>query len=84
MNIVSNFPREVIVEVDKGIKLIITGYYTKSEPEVGLTSSFDIDQIESMDKDLYEIFDWVSANSNDYLEIIEDLCIKQIEDGDKS
>lgn len=70
--------QSAIINLGKDINIEVIGVYHRAEPEVGYPATFDIDSIESLEKDLYYLLDWVSSNKN-YLEIIESKCIEDIE-----
>ena len=69
--------REILICIEKDVNLIITGKYFNSEYEVGLSETFEIEKIESVEEDLFDLLEWVSSNS-DYMNKIEQLCISKI------
>lgn len=79
----------VIISPFKGCNLEIKGWYTPPEKEIryypdgsghpGSPSEFEIESIESLESDLFDIFEWISSKK-DYLEDLQELCIKQIEE----
>jgi hypothetical protein len=80
--------QSVIISPTKGVTLYITGEYSKGrdvkwtsfgESEPAEPSEFEIDEIESLEKDLFHLMEWVDAQE-DYLYELEALCINKIEE----
>ena len=63
---------EVIITIEKDLKLAIKGSYIPQEEANGLSDYFEIESIESLDKDVFDLLEWASANRDNYLEIIEE------------
>lgn len=72
----------LFIPLFKGCDIIVKGEYTPGENRErdypGKPAMFQIDAIESEQKNIYELLDWVSSTPN-YLEIIEEKCIESIE-----
>jgi len=71
--------QEVIIKPFTGCYLIVRGIYTKGEEDVNFAPQFEIESIKSTSDDLYYLLEWVANNQKHYLDIIEELCIEQIE-----
>ena len=83
--------QSVIISPAKNVTLYITGNYSKGrevvwtsfgESEPYEDSEFQIDTIESMEKDLFYLLDYISLIQGDYLEVLSELCIKKIEESE--
>lgn len=79
--------QSVFISPAKNVTLYITGIYSKGrdvkwtsfgESLPAEPSEFEIDEIESMEKDLFNYSEWISAQ-DDYLSELEILCINQVE-----
>lgn len=68
---------EVIITVEKDLKLAIKGSYVPGEEANGLSDYFEIGSIESLDKDIFDLLEWVAANRDSYLEIIEEKALEK-------
>lgn len=64
------------VDIADDISLWIEGYYEKGEPENNIPSSFNIENIESLYKDLYPLCEWMECNSIDEL---SELALEEFE-----
>jgi len=71
---------EVIINPFEGCTLIVTGEYFKAEPEINYAAQFEINTIESVEKDLYDLLKWATGTNVDYLRYIEEMCIQKIEE----
>jgi len=67
----------ITINIDGNI-LFVTGEYCKEEPDNGLAEDFQIETIESENKDIYDILEWVSSQEGDYLREIGIKCLEQI------
>jgi hypothetical protein len=59
--------------------LFVKGTYYKAEEDVGLPRIFEIESIEPMEKDIYDLLEIVSEKGWKYMQELEELCIEQIE-----
>jgi len=72
--------KEILVNIQKDIQLVIIGKYYKAEYESDLPETFEIDKIKSEDDDLYNLLEWVAyVGKKDYLNVLENLCLIQIQ-----
>lgn len=80
--------QSVIISPAKNVTLYITGNYSKGrevvwtsfgESEPAEPTEFEIDEIESLEKDLFDYSEWI-ISQEDYLEVLSELCIKKIKE----
>lgn len=69
--------KSVIIKPFEDCRLYITGFYYKEEPENNVKSSFEIESVESLEKDIFELL--LQATKEEFIEELEQLCIKEIE-----
>lgn len=67
------------LNIDDDISLWIEGYYEKGEPENNILSTFTIETVESLFKDILPFIEWVSFRKNDYLDDLQDLVLVEYE-----
>lgn len=67
-----------IIKIDTGLELEVMGEYFKAEEESNLPEQFEIAIINLVRGDLYDYSEWVAANHNRYLDIIEELVLNKI------
>lgn len=74
----------LIVSPFKGCNLEIKGEYSKAEKQTyehpGCPEIFEIDTIESCEKDITELLIW--CQGRDVLAELEELCLKQVGNAD--
>lgn len=71
--------REVQIKIGE-TDLIIKGLYTKEEEETGIPAMFQIEHIEPLTKDIYDLLEYCVnlPKRMDYLEVIEELVLEDI------
>ena len=68
----------VVITLCPGIALGVTGTYSKGEPDVNIGESFEVDSVELIGGDLFELLEWADgAYNHSILPKIEELCIEQ-------
>lgn len=72
--------KSVIIKPFENCKLYITGFYYREEPENNVKSSFEIECVEPLEKDIFELL--LQATKEDFIEELENLCIKEIEENE--
>ena len=72
--------KSVIIKPFEDRRLYITGKYNSAEPENNVKSSFEIESVENLEKDIFELL--LQATKADFIEELENLCIKEIEENE--
>jgi len=72
--------KSVIIKPFENCRLYITGFYNSAEPENNVKSSFEIESVENLEKDIFELL--LQATKKDFIEELENLCIKEIEENE--
>ncbi len=73
--------KEVIIKIDSENSLLITGNYSKAEPDTGMSASFEIEMVENLQKDIYNVLEWAnSLEKGIALEVLEYLCLDKIKE----
>lgn len=64
---------EVIITIEKDLKLAVKGSYVPEEEEVGLPNHFMISKCQLLDEDkLDELMEWCSIQGRDLWEVLEE------------
>ena len=69
----------VLIKISDEIHLNITGIYRKAELENGISEEFEIENIESIQNNLFNVLEWVNMEKY-YLEILEEKCLEKIKE----
>lgn len=84
---------QIDVKITNGIELTVRGVYTEGTPSVlypvdeatiGTDPSFEIHNIELKSGELYDLIEVIDCKTQyEFLEILEQTCIEQIEKNDE-
>ncbi len=69
----------VLIKISDEIHLNITGLYKKAEPENGISEEFEIENIESIQNNLFNVLEWANMEKY-YLGILEEKCLEKIKE----
>lgn len=70
--------QNMYVKLCNGLSLSIDGTYKPAEPEVGISTSFEVIQMGIQEGSLYDFMEWTEAQHGGALVKLEELCIEYV------
>lgn len=71
--------KEILLQIDKDIHIVVIGKYYEGEEETGIPESFEIDSIESVYKNILPFVEWINSKpKGEILEYLEEMCLQKL------